>query len=438
MAHVVPEASPNCTLPRAVALSLDAEVEKERDRCRQEESTVGSASPTELASQPDAASPSAPVDEVKAYLWSVYQRSTTKVDGHGDFTWKDVSAAGRSGLSVEDYVIGGLDPDFRELLFAAGHAMDAAGIGWTILSGFRDDFRQDLTSGLKARVNNSFHGGSEATGGYRHGCAVDLASVDRPSDDKVWNWVDRKGREFDLFRPLRAADPAHTLPLAGWHELAAALRNQRLGISAEADPAPLGDVVTLEQYLCVRPLLPDPPPPREPRWRKLRAMEPQAGSPVRPCGMKQIPTGMALLKSQRVFASNRRSRLGPHPRIRAATSLKTTRPPRSIDLVLRKFRSRANFAKRTSKIERRASSLKKPGSRVRLEDGSAGELRPPRSREQILLCGMGAPCPSTIASMPRRCPIPWSWGWVPPTLVRAKPSDIGPLQYAAARRCADG
>jgi hypothetical protein len=76
----------------------------------------------------------------------------------------------------------------------------------------------------------------------------------------VWNWVDRKGREFDLFRPLRAADPAHTLPVAGWHELAAALRNQRLGISAEADPAPLGDVVTLEQYLCVRPLLPDPPP----------------------------------------------------------------------------------------------------------------------------------------------------------------------------------
>jgi hypothetical protein len=260
MAHVVPEASPNCMLPRAVALSLDAKVEKERDRCRDEESTAGSASPTELASQPDAASPSAPVDEVKAYLWSVYQRSPTKVDGHGDFTWKDVSAAGRSGLSVEDYVIGGLDPDFRELLFAAGHAMDAAGIGWTILSGFRDDFRQDLTSGLKARVNNSFHGGSEATGGYRHGCAVDLASVDRLSDDKVWNWVDRKGREFDLFRPLRAADPAHTLPLAGWHELAAALRNQRLRISAEADPAPLGDVVTPEQYLCVRPLLPDPPP----------------------------------------------------------------------------------------------------------------------------------------------------------------------------------
>ena len=159
MAHVVPEASPNCTLPRAVALSLDADAARARDRCREEESAAGSASSTKPASQPDAAFPSAPVDEVKAYLWSVYQRSPTKVDGHGDFTWKDVSAAGRSGLSVEDYVIGGLDPDFRELLFAAGHAMDAAGVGWTILSGFRDDFRQDLVSGLKARVNNSFHGG---------------------------------------------------------------------------------------------------------------------------------------------------------------------------------------------------------------------------------------------------------------------------------------
>jgi hypothetical protein len=212
--------------------------------------------PAPDVSERPVASP-APVDEVRAYLWSVYQRSPTKADGHGDFTWKDVSAAGHAGLSVEDYVIGGMDPDFRELLFAAGHAMDAAGVEWTILSAFRDDFRQNLASGLKARVNNSFHGGSEATGGYGHGCAADLASVDRLSDDKVWNWVDRSGREFDLNRPLRAADPAHTLPMAGWHELAAMLRNNRLGTSAEADPAPLGNLATLEQYLCVRPLHPD-------------------------------------------------------------------------------------------------------------------------------------------------------------------------------------
>jgi hypothetical protein len=69
--------------------------------------------------------------------------------------------------------------------------------------------------------------------------------------------VDRKGREFDLTRPLRAADPAHTLPVAGWRELAAMLQNQRLGTSAEADPAPLGNLVTLQQYLCIRPLPPE-------------------------------------------------------------------------------------------------------------------------------------------------------------------------------------
>jgi hypothetical protein len=300
MAHVVREASPNCTLPRAVALSLDADVEKARDRCREEDkdgatvrallSSTQAGLGTPVA-QPAAASPSAPVDEVKAYLWSVYQRSPTKLDGHGDFTWKDVSAAGRSGLLVEDYVIGGLDPDFRELLFAAGHAMDAAGVGWTILSGFRDDFRQDLASGLKARVNNSFHGGSEATGGYRHGCAVDLASVDRLSNDKVWNWVDRKGREFDLFRPLRAADPAHTLPTAGWHELAATLRNQRLGISADADPAPLADLVTPEQYLCVRPVPPDPPPTEAQPGQVPRhdANSHANGAPQKPAGVREQP-----------------------------------------------------------------------------------------------------------------------------------------------------
>jgi hypothetical protein len=253
MAHVAPESSPNCTLPRAVALPLDAEVKKERDRCREEESTAGSSSPTEPASQPGAASPSAPVDEVKAYLWSVYQRSPTKVDGHGDFTWKDVSAAGRSGLSVKDYVIGGLDPDFRELLFAAGHAMDAAGIGWRIPCQWRDGMS------------------------WRRCC----------------------GTSGSRFLPKLIRRPSVTSLLS----------------SNTCAFAPFSPIL----------------PPREPRWRKLRAMEPQAGSPVRPYGMKQVPTGMVLLKSQRVFASSRRSGLGPHPTVLAAISLKTTRPPRSID-----------------------------------------------------------------------------------------------------------
>jgi hypothetical protein len=37
MAHVIPEASPNCGLPRTVALALDAGVEIARDRCLEED-----------------------------------------------------------------------------------------------------------------------------------------------------------------------------------------------------------------------------------------------------------------------------------------------------------------------------------------------------------------------------------------------------------------
>jgi hypothetical protein len=209
------------------------------------------------------------IDEVKEYLWSVYQRSKTKTDSHGDFTWKDGAAAARAGMPLEEYVIGGMDADFREQLFAMGHAMDAAKIDWTILSGFRDDYRQSLAAGLKARVDNSFHGGSAATGGYGHGCAADLASSDGLSNDKVWSWLDRFGLQFGLSRAIRKIDPPHVLPSKGWHESAAKLRNERLGIRPEpamaaapkvdapippsAADGPPGAVLIEDQYNCTRP-----------------------------------------------------------------------------------------------------------------------------------------------------------------------------------------
>jgi hypothetical protein len=188
----------------------------------------------ELQSAESKPTPTASGGSVREYLWSVYRRSSLKSDSHGDFTWKDETAAARSGLSMEDYVIGGMDPDFREQLFAVGQAMDAAGVPWTILSGFRDDYRQGIASGMKAGTGNSFHGGSVRTGGYGHGCAVDLASIDRLVDDAVWNWIDKHGRQFGLYRPLRAADPAHTEPAEGWRELAAALREKRLATPSAA------------------------------------------------------------------------------------------------------------------------------------------------------------------------------------------------------------
>jgi hypothetical protein len=80
------------------------------------------------------------MSEVDDYLWQVYQRAPVKRDSSGDFTWKDPAAAKRFGLSLPLYVITGMDSDFREQLYHAGHAMDAAGIRWSILSGFRDDY----------------------------------------------------------------------------------------------------------------------------------------------------------------------------------------------------------------------------------------------------------------------------------------------------------
>jgi hypothetical protein len=196
-----------------------------------------------------APTPEPALDEVNQYLWAVYERSTIKRDGSGDFTWKDVAAAARLGMSRGDYVIRGMDPDFRELLYRAGLALDAAGIRWTILSAFRDDYRQGLASGYKARTDNSLHGGSAATGGYGHGCAIDIADPDHKSDT-LWKWLDANGAqvglELGLQRPFPGIDPSHILPRGAWHELAEALRNDRLAKAAgTGDSAPVTDLTAL-------------------------------------------------------------------------------------------------------------------------------------------------------------------------------------------------
>jgi hypothetical protein len=167
------------------------------------------------------------MDEVDDYLWAVYQRVPTKKDGTGDFTWKDPAAAERMGLALQDYVIGGMDPEFREQLYHAGRAMDAAGIQWSMLSAFRDDYRQRLASGYKAGVSNSLHGGSRRTGGYGHGRAIDITGADR-TEGEVWNWIDAHGAKYGLHRPLPGADPAHIQQRGDWHKIALALRESRV------------------------------------------------------------------------------------------------------------------------------------------------------------------------------------------------------------------
>jgi hypothetical protein len=180
-----------------------------------------------------APSPEPEMDQVNRYLWAVYERTTTKRDGSGDFTWKDVAAAARLGITLGDYVIAGMDRDFRELLYRAGLAMDAAGIRWTILSAFRDDYRQGLAAGYKARTGDSLHGGSFTTGGYGHGCAIDIIDADSKSR-VLWTWLDANRAQLGLERPLPGIDPAHVQPRGPWHAVAAALRMDRLAKEAPA------------------------------------------------------------------------------------------------------------------------------------------------------------------------------------------------------------
>ena len=168
------------------------------------------------------------MDEVDDYLWDVYQRSPVKKDSTGDFSWKDMAAAQRMGMSLQDYVIGGMDPHFREQLYHAGRAMDAAGVQWSMLSAFRDDYRQRLASGFKASIGNSLHGGSRRTGGYGHGRAIDITSADGNNAEVVWEWIDKHGGEYGLRRPMPEPDPAHIQQTADTHKIVFALHKKRV------------------------------------------------------------------------------------------------------------------------------------------------------------------------------------------------------------------
>ena len=88
-------------------------------------------------------------------------------------------------------------------------------------SGFRDDYRQSIASGLKASADRSYHGGS-FRGGYGHGLAADIVSVKGEtrtqrliSSESLWKWIDAHGREFGIGRPYLDKDPAHVAPIDG-------------------------------------------------------------------------------------------------------------------------------------------------------------------------------------------------------------------------------
>lgn len=206
-------------------------------------------------------SPTSPVDTVAVldeclvvdtcvdrYLWALYQRTpkedsakseeqrkvTVKRKGKlvtvtktissvvaEDFSWKDPKAAEKAGMSMMDYVIGGVDHDFKMRLFRMLHAAEEAGLAPGITSAFRDDYRQSIASGLKAANDRSYHGGS-FRGGYGHGLAADVVSVNgatraerQASTEIFWKWIDTHGPEFGIGRPYLDRDPPHVAPIDG-------------------------------------------------------------------------------------------------------------------------------------------------------------------------------------------------------------------------------
>ena len=219
-------------------------------------------SPAAIASGPVAeskASPSADtvavLDEcfamdacIDRYLWALYQRTpkedSIKVEDRRavtikrrgkmvtvmrsftklvdeDFAWKDPKAADRAKMTMMDYVIGGMDKSFKQKLFRMLLAAEAAGLSPGITSAFRDDYRQEIASGLKAASNRSYHGGS-LRGGYGHGMAADIVSTKGDnraqrwvSTEVLWKWVDANGKPLGIGRPYLDRDPPHVGPIDG-------------------------------------------------------------------------------------------------------------------------------------------------------------------------------------------------------------------------------
>ena len=216
---------------------------------------------------------------IDQYLWSLYERAkkvdTVKVTERikvtvekkgkkrtvvktltkyvtEDFAWKDPTAAQKAGMSLQDYVIGGMDRGFKRKLYHALRAMDDAGLSPGITSAFRDDYRQGIATGIKAATGSSYHGGSRY-GGYGHGLAADLVSVKGEtraergkSSEILWKWIDAHEQELGIGRPYLDRDPPHVAPIDGKEyaakrgraktQLAGSAKKGRAGSAANDNP----------------------------------------------------------------------------------------------------------------------------------------------------------------------------------------------------------
>ena len=212
-----------------------------------------SVSTPEISTPP--ASPPEPSDEcllaqdcIDQYLYSLYERArkidTVKVSERykvtikkkgkkrtvtktrtklvtEDFTWKDPDAAEKAGMSMQQYVIGGMERSFKLKLYRLMRAADDAGHAPGITSGFRDNYRQSIATGKKAASDSSYHGGSRR-GGYGHGLAADVVSTKGETraerwitTDLLWKWIDENGPQYGIGRPYLDRDPPHIGPVDG-------------------------------------------------------------------------------------------------------------------------------------------------------------------------------------------------------------------------------
>ena len=130
-------------------------------------------------------------------------------------------AAQKAGMSMVQYVIGGMDRSFKVRLYHLFRALADAGLAPGMTRGFRDDYRQSIARGNKAASDSSYHGGSRR-GGYGHGLAADVVSVKGDtraerwiSSEALWKWIDAHGKEFGIGRPYLDKDPPHIAPIDG-------------------------------------------------------------------------------------------------------------------------------------------------------------------------------------------------------------------------------
>jgi hypothetical protein len=248
---VLPDAAP--VRSNAAAVRADA-VRAQPDAALAEPAfRLAAVTPSETKVSPPNVTAPEPTDDcllaqdcIDQYLWSLYERArkidtnkvqerykvTVKKKGKKrtvtrtriklvteDFTWKDPDAAAKVGMSMQDYVIGGMERSFRLKLYRLMRAADDAGLAPGITSGFRDDYRQSIASGRKAATDSSYHGGSRR-GGYGHGLAADVVSTKGETraerwitTDLLWKWIDEHGAQYGIGRPYLDRDPPHITPI---------------------------------------------------------------------------------------------------------------------------------------------------------------------------------------------------------------------------------